>query len=327
MFRHATLLTLVVGAFVHAGEPTPPALPPLPQAVSSFGAAVTDGWVYVYGGHRAKTHNYSTEAVVGTFHRLKLSAPKTWEPLPGGPPSQGLALVAHGGKLYRIGGMQPRNKPGDKADNHSLADCACFDPNVGKWMPMPDLPAPRSSHDAVVIGDKIVVVGGWNLKGAGTKSVWHSDALVLDLGKSPLQWQSIKQPFQRRALAAAAHDGKVYVIGGMTEETKTVLTTSILDPATGDWTTGPDIPSPRRNGFAPGACALDGKLYVSPSDGRVLRLDAGQKSWDEVGLLQQPRIVHRLLPGGGNALVVLGGAAGGDNIALSEVVVPRPTKE
>ena len=31
-------------------------------------------------------------------------------------------LAAHGGKVYRVGGMQPRNEPGEPADNLSLAD-------------------------------------------------------------------------------------------------------------------------------------------------------------------------------------------------------------
>jgi N-acetylneuraminic acid mutarotase len=262
---------------------------------------------------------------VGTFYRLNLAEPKAWEPLPSGPGLQGLAVVAHQGKVYRIAGMQPRNQPGEPTDNHSVATCARFDPAAGKWEPLPDLPEARSSHDAVVVGDKIVVVGGWKLNGAGKTSEWHSDALLLDLGKAPLEWQSIKQPFRRRALAAAAHDGKVYVLGGMTDESKTVLTTSILDPNTGAWTTGPDLPSPRRNGFSPGACELKGQLYVSGSDGRVLRLEG--KTWQESGILKQSRIVHRMLPVPGNALVVVGGAAGGDNIGLTEVVVPARGKQ
>src|SRR5581483_855677 len=97
-----------------------PAFAPLPKAVSSFGAVLTDGWLYVYGGHSGMTHQYSTETVIGTFHRIKLSDSTTWEKLPSGPVSQGLALVAYEGKIYRIGGMQPRNEPGEKADNHSL---------------------------------------------------------------------------------------------------------------------------------------------------------------------------------------------------------------
>ena len=134
-------LSLLAACLLGAGAREPAAaaksLPPLPQAVSSFGAAVSDGYLYVYGGHCAPPHQYSTEAVVGTFHRLKLDRPAAWEKLPGGPPAQGLALVAHGGNLYRIGGMQPRNRPGEKADNHSLTSCARFDPAVGRWEPLP----------------------------------------------------------------------------------------------------------------------------------------------------------------------------------------------
>lgn len=327
MLKHVLLVgACLIPAGVLASDPTSiPAkeFPPLPQAVSSFGAAVSDGWVYVYGGHCTKTHSYSTDAVLGTFYRLRLSSPSAWEKLRGGPPSQGLALVAHGSKVYRIGGMQPRNKAGDKADNHSLTSCDRFDPQTGKWESLPDLPEGRSSHDAAVVGDKLIVVGGWKLNGTGKTTDWHSTALILDLKKTPLQWESVKQPFQRRALAATAHEGKVYVIGGMTDESKTVLVVSIFDPATNSWTTGPDIPSPRRNGFSPGACSIGGMLYVSGSDGRVLQLNAKQNEWDEVGLLKQPRIVHRMVPGEANILVVLGGASGGDNVALTETVVPR----
>ena len=82
----------------------------LPQATSSFGAVESEGWLYVYGGHITPTHTYSTEAVSGRFNRLNLSTGK-WEELPSGPPLQGMNLTAHAGKIYRVGGMAPRNKP------------------------------------------------------------------------------------------------------------------------------------------------------------------------------------------------------------------------
>src|SRR5688500_12139998 len=98
----ALVLCLTAPALAPAGETE---FPPLPQAVSSLGAAACDGWLYVYGGHSGKTHSYSTDTVVGTFRRLKIDGGKRWEDLPGGPIAQGLALVEHKGKLYRIGGM------------------------------------------------------------------------------------------------------------------------------------------------------------------------------------------------------------------------------
>ena len=45
----------------------------LPEAAASFGSVVSDGWLYVYGGHIAPTHSYSTAAVSGQFHRLRLN--------------------------------------------------------------------------------------------------------------------------------------------------------------------------------------------------------------------------------------------------------------
>ena len=308
-----------------------PAYPPLPRAVSSFGAAVADGWLYVYGGHSGKAHQYSTDTVVGTFHRLRLADPKSWEELPGGPALQGLALVAHEGKLYRLGGMQPRNQPGTTADNHSLPSCARFDPATRQWENLPDLPEGRSSHDAVVIGDRIIVVGGWRLNGAGTKPDWHSTALILDLKKEPLRWEAVKQPFRRRALTAAAHDGKVYVMAGLTPDGELELTVDVYDPAKDSWAAGPDLPGPLSNGFSPAACAAGGRLFVSTADGRLWRLAEKGDAWEAVGTLKQPRFVHRMVPAGDELLLAVGGASRSGSVALTEAIVPsccaepRPT--
>ena len=55
--------------------------PDLPAAFSSFGAAVADDYVYVYGGHTGKAHSYSVETTQGEFRRLSLKKPEKWEEL------------------------------------------------------------------------------------------------------------------------------------------------------------------------------------------------------------------------------------------------------
>jgi len=50
-------LVLITAAPLRAAEPE---YAPLPKPVTSFGAAVADGFVYVYGGHAGKPHQYST---------------------------------------------------------------------------------------------------------------------------------------------------------------------------------------------------------------------------------------------------------------------------
>ncbi|MGE3808308.1 MAG: Kelch repeat-containing protein, partial [Gemmataceae bacterium] len=245
--------------------------------------------------------------------------------LPAGKPLHGLALVAHGGKLYRQGGKQPRNKPGDPTDNFSTASCSVFDPKTKKWDKLPDLPAGRSSHDAVVVGDTIVVVGGWTLNGKEGQSVWAEQALLLDLTKQPLAWQAVPQPFKRRALNAAALEGKVYVVCGMSAARRTERTIDVLDVATRKWTTAPELPGPPRNGFSPAACVSGGRLFVSPSNGTVYRLNQKEEGWEEVANLDERRIVHRMVPAG-ELLLVLGGATRGANLAAVEAIKPGAGK-
>lgn len=289
----------------------------LPQATSSFGAVASDGWLYVYGGHVVPTHSYSTEAVSGRFNRLRLADGKTWERLPDGPPLQGLNLAAHGGKIYRVGGMQPHNKPGEPQDIRSVADVARFDPATGKWEALPPLPVPRSSHDVVVVGTTLVVVGGWTLKGK-EKTEWPDSIELLDLSAPALAWKRAPQPFKRRAMIAATVDGKVHVMGGFDERSQVVRGSTVYDVASGAWSSGPDLPGGTMNGFGPAAAVLAGRLYVSVDDGGLYRLNGGESAWIKVGQAM-PRIVHRLVPDRDRVLV-LGGAASGKNSDLVEAI-------
>jgi Kelch motif len=328
MCKRACILAFTISLVICLSAAAPSQIakfPPLPQAVSSFGADVVDGWLYVYGGHVVSTHDYSTASVLGAFRRLKLADPQAWEELPSGMGLQGLALVAHNGKLYRIGGMQPRNQAGEKTDNHSIASCARYDPATKIWENLPDLPDGRSSHDAVVVGDKLFVIGGWNMNGAGKKNDWHDTALVLDLKKDPLKWQAILQPFQRRALITASLAGKVYVIGGLTAAGEIELTVNVFDPEKNSWTQGPAVPGPSGNGFSPASCVLNNRLYISVADGKLYRL-AGMgegQVWEEAGALKQPRIVHRMVATAAGQLITIGGAYKGSNIASLEVIAAR----
>lgn len=323
------LATIFISSAVGADKPE---FAPLPKAVCSFGAAASDGWAYVYGGHCGKAHTYSTEDVVGTFHRIKLTGGKKWEALPGGPSLQGLCLVAHKGRLYRIGGMQPHNKVGEPADNHSTAVCKRFNPGTKKWESLPDMPEGRSSHDAVIVDDKLYVIGGWHMQGAGKQSNWHKKVFVLDLNNGKAKWETIEQPFRRRALSAAVSGGKIYVIGGLLAERGMSKSVDIFDPKTGKWSKGPDLPKSRMSGFSPAVAVAGDQIYVSVANGDVLRLTGG-KIWEPISKLKHTRLVHRVLPLNEESLVVIGGSTRGGNVEEIETVsltgeVPEePNKE
>lgn len=290
----------------------------MPEASASFGAVVSDGWLYIYGGHISPTHSYSTAAVSGKFHRMDLSSPGKWEELPGGPAVQGMNLAAYKGKIYRVGGMEPRNAPGEPTDNHSLTSTARFDPASGKWEELPPLPQGLSSHDVVVVGDALIVAGGWDMQGAGKGEEWNEHVLTMDLAAKKLEWKSAPQPFKRRALIAASFEGKVFVIGGINDANAVVGEVEIYDPATGAWSEGPMLPGGSAHAFGPAAAVHAGRLYVSLGDGSLYRLSRSGEEWEPAGKAS-PRVAHRIVSSG-DELLVVGGARRGANLDLIEAV-------
>ena len=319
MYRTLTGLTAVLASLPATADA--PRLPDLPAPVSSFGAAVVGDHVYVYGGHTGQPHTYSTETTLGDFRRLDLKDPAKWEDLPGGPKLQGLALVAHGGKLYRVGGMQPQNSKAEKTDTRSQATCGVYDPAAGQWTDIEPLPEPRSSHDAVVLGGTLYVFGGWRLNGTDGKPEWHDHGWKLDLKAGDARWQKVDQPFRRRALTTAARGGKVFVIGGLNARGETEVTVNVFDPKADAWSEGPPLPGEKSNGFTPASAVVDGRLYVTPADGKLYRLTDKADGWTEVGHLAEKRFVARMVPGPGGRLVVLAGASPGALLASVETLL------
>jgi hypothetical protein len=283
--------------------------PPLPEAVASFGGAVHDGWLYVYSGHIGGQHEHSRENLSQRFVRLKLDDGRQWEELPMQTPIQGHALVAHGGVLYRIGGMNARNAPGEDDDLHSVSEFARFDPASKTWSMMPSLPEPRSSHDAVVLGDKLYVVGGWELEGPG-HGVWHTSGYVFDLVDPNARWQPLPEPpLARRALAASHWKGQIALVCGMTDASEVTRRVDFLDPNTGEWSEGPELPGEQVHGFGVSAWNLNGKLYASGIGGELWQLADDGSRWSEVARLEFPRFFHRLLPAGDGTLLAVAGAS------------------
>ncbi len=293
----------------------------LPEATSSFGAVADGNWLYVYGGHIAKTHSYDRNSVSGRFARMNLQT-KAWEELPAGPKLQGMNLAAYKGQIIRVGGMEPRNAPGEKQAIFSVADVARFDPATKQWHALPSLPSPRSSHDVVVIGDTLVVAGGWNLLGA-EGSEWAQTCLTLNLADPRAQWETLPQPFERRALIAAAHDGKMWVMGGIMKSGAVSNEVDVFDPAGKTWSKAPALPGTGTQTFAPAAAVWKGNLYVSLADGAVVRFDRERKMWAEAGFSSR-RLAHRAV-GTERELLLLGGAEKGNNLDLVESLFAQPS--
>lgn len=284
-------------------------LTPLDAPITSFGAAVAGGQLYVFGGHMGSPHEYSAELQSNKLLRLNLSKPGKWEVVAEGPRRTGLAMVAHRGTLYRVGGWEAKNSGGDKWNLHSSRDFARFDEKQGRWIDLAPLPRGRSSHDAAVVGDKLYVVGGWELAGEGDGD-WHNTAFVCDLSQAQPQWQEIAKPnFMRRALAVAGYNGKLYVIGGMNDSNEPTSAVSVYDPQSNAWSEGIPVPGASADGFGISAFGSEAGLFASTRTGAVYRLGDDGKGWMTVGKLNHPRYFHRLVATDGNRLVVVGGTS------------------
>ncbi|MEM7308772.1 MAG: kelch repeat-containing protein [Planctomycetota bacterium] len=299
--------------------------PEYPLAVSSHGAAFSDGYLYVYGGHAGITHRYSTETTSGRFFRWGPSrfGANDWEELDSDVHVQGMGLVAHRGALYRVGGARPRNAPGEKHDMRSVGSCSVYRPENGEWESFTELPAPRSSFDAVVWNDTLIVTGGWEMRGEGEQPVWSDTTLMLDLNQPDAEWRTVQQPFERRALGCSVVGDKLYVVGGLTQDGDVERFVDVLDLNTLEWSHGPELPGGRMNGFTPAICSFGGDLWASPADGKLYRMSADGTAWDVLGELEHSRFVHRMVPIDERTLAVLGGASMEGNRKSVELIEIR----
>lgn len=293
-------------------------LPELPLPVASFGAAaLPDGSLYSFGGHSGRRHKYNREDVHGDLFRWKPGA-KKWETLSADEPAQGASLVAaDAGSLIRIGGMAARNAKAEKQDLWSSDRAARYDIASAQWIALPPLPQRRSSHDSIICGSTLYVIGGWRMEGE-SDSVWHDTYLTLNLAQANPRWESHPQPFKRRAIAVQSIGTKVYVIGGMRDDNELVTAVSVLETTTGGWSEGPSLPAEKIGGFGFAAAAHEGRLFASGVNGRLLELRG--HSWVAVAKLAHPRYFHRLLSGGEGKLIAIGGESGSGAKTPPEVI-------
>lgn len=312
------LSILLLSTSLAFGETAPPDLP-LP--VASFGAAATpSGNVYFYGGHSGVRHKYNKEEVHGDFFHWHQGM-EGWEKLAADEPAQGASLVATENGVLRIGGMAAKNSKEEKQDLWSSETAARFDLKDKKWHALPKMPERRSSHDSVLVGNTLYVIGGWALGGDTQKAMeaeWHNTYLTLDLSNPDAGWQEHPQPFERRALAVQVVGSKLYAIGGMNSDNDIINDVSILDTTTGEWSSGPSLPQNKLGGFGFAAIVHENRLFASGAAGMLLELRGNE--WVNVAKLQYPRFFHRLLPGGPGKLYAIGGESGRGKKAVPETI-------
>lgn len=178
----------------------------------------------------------------------------------------GAAWTSSVDQLYLAGGTGYR----------TATSVSMLDLHVG-WVDLPDLPEPRLDATAVILPNGDLLVFGGRRDDATVDTT-----LRLESGAGA--W-SYGQPMPHAAadMAAAVHDGRIYLFGGSRDPEQAVM---IYDPAADAWETGAPMPeaAPRA-----AAVAFEDSIYVFGGQSAAeapqfaYRYDPRSDSWDSLG--------------------------------------------
>lgn len=214
-------------------------------------------------------------------------------------PGQGLnatAAIIVGDKLYVLGGFKVvSNQPTDEVHVYDL--------QARQWSTVSPMPNPRGGHAAVVLDDKIHLIGGGNSVSTIADHSEYDPATDSWRDLAPL-------PRSEGSPAAVVVDGKIYAIGGRSGLSD-FGDVYIYDPVNDTWSSGPSI-EPR--GTA-GAVFFCGGIYLfggeSQSQRRnldaALRLDLERNVWETVTSMPDARNFARSVVFM-NSIYVIGGS-------------------
>ncbi|MEP3479804.1 MAG: galactose oxidase [Fuerstiella sp.] len=157
------------------------------------------------------------------------------------------SFVSCQGKLYLIGGR--RINPVDR-----------FDPATNTWTRHSVTPLELHHFQAVAIGDAIYLVGA--MTGKFPNEVPLEKVIVYYPNEDRFEYgHTIPQSRRRGAAGAAVYDGKIYIVGGITNGHQDGFQPWLdcYDPKTGDWTVLEDA-AHARDHFQ--AVVVDHRLYA-----------------------------------------------------------------
>jgi N-acetylneuraminic acid mutarotase len=212
------------------------------------GAAAGENSIYLVGGlTREKPYHNTVEAYDIMTSRWRTCAPMQV-------PRSRLAAVAVKGRIYAVGGIRDGRDDTNVAQSGAVEE---YDPNKDRWVMKAEMPTPRHGHAAVVLRDKVLILGGYSWKNPkvddGTN---ESTAAVEEYDPAVNRWVArSKLPTARGFLGAAVIEGRIYAVGGRVTGSPPF---EVFDPQRDAWSALPTPPVGQRFGCA----ELGGRIYV-----------------------------------------------------------------
>ena len=167
-------------------------------------------------------------------------------------------MVVFGDRFYVVSGITDGHRSG------WVPWLDVFDPETGKWTPLPDAPRARDHFHAAVVGGKIYAAGGrrsGSSKPVFAGTVEEVDVFDIETG----QWHTLPAaaniPTPRAGTMAAVTDGKLVILGGESAgQKKAHSEVEVLDPSTLEWSRLAPLLTPRHGAQA---IVRENGLYIA----------------------------------------------------------------
>ncbi|MFD7024445.1 Kelch repeat-containing protein [Promicromonospora sukumoe] len=219
----------------------------MPQARHHIGLAEADGSLYAVGGFSGGFPRWRAES--DTF--VYSPDDDTWSSgvdLP--EPRAEFVIESVRDQVFVIGG-RVRETPGATTFTTHVDSRTneMFDPAAGTWTTLAPAPTARNSAASAVVDDRIYVIGGREFSLAEDGSAVQENVATVEVyDPADDEWETVAPlPEARGGLAAAVHDGSIYVFGGEQHDPDPVVYDDVwrYDPGTDEWTAAGTLPTPR----------------------------------------------------------------------------------